>query len=167
MLGTTSHSQEAGGGTLPGAGEVQERGDGGRRGSFCWTQTLDGLQASWLYSGPASTRWGQWASRFLLFRPASACGRGRAASAGRRDAATQPAATRAQTLGLHGLGFNAYVSQSLMRPHSKRPYQLSIFPQKIFVKITVLTIFIRNAECPFTNKGTKNGLWLKNFLSMV
>lgn len=167
MLGTTSHSQEAGGGTLPWDGEVQERGDGGRRGSFCWTQTLHGLQASGLYSGPASTRWGPWASRFLLFGPASACGRGHAASAGHRDTATQPAATGAQTLGLHGLGFSADFGQSRMRPHSKRPYQSSIFPPKKFVEKISLTVLLRNAECPFTNKGTKNGLWLKNFLSMV
>lgn len=87
-----------------------------------------------------------------------------------RAGGTRPHSLRPPGLrpwGFHSLGFDAYVSQSLMRPHSKRPYQLSIFPQKIFVKITVLTIFIRNAECPFTNKGTKNGLWLKNFLSMV
>ena len=38
------------------------------------------LEASWFYSGPTLTRWGPWASRFLLFRPASACGRGHAAT---------------------------------------------------------------------------------------
>lgn len=38
------------------------------------------LEASWFYSGPTLSRWGPWASRFLLFRPASACGRGHAAT---------------------------------------------------------------------------------------